>query len=193
MTMECPDGLRDITHLFPIKGHRVSLQLVRPVDAAFIHGLRSDPAYNAHLSAVPGTVDDQRDWITRYMLREAAGQEFYCLITRNDTGQPCGVVRLYDVADGQFTWGSWILNADKPAKAALESAVLSFGLGFEVLGMKKALLDVRLLNTHAKNFYLRFGATPMKQDAINLYLKVGRLEYQIAKAHYQKVMRAESE
>lgn len=186
MTTERFMGSKDIAHLFPLRGYGVDLRLVRPEDAAFIHGLRSDPAYNAHLSSVTGTVQDQRDWITRYMAREAAGQEFYCLITRCDTGQPCGVVRLYDIAKGQFTWGSWILNADKPAKAALESAVLSFGLGFELLGLKQASLDVRHANTRAKAFYLRFGATPTRQDDMNLYLQISPPQYETAKLQYQK-------
>ena len=100
-----------------------------PEDAAFIHGLRTDPAYNTHLSPVTGTVADQRAWITAYKTREAAGAELYYIIERRDR-VPCGAVRLYDITTDSFTWGSWILNADKPPKAALESALLSFSVGF---------------------------------------------------------------
>ena len=77
-------------------GSRLRLRPVMPEDAAFIHGLRTDPAYNTHLSPVTGTVDDQRAWIEAYKVREAAGEEIYYVIERRD-GVPCGVVRLYDI------------------------------------------------------------------------------------------------
>lgn len=53
----CMDRKAEIT------GQRLRLRLVRPEDAAFIHVLRTDPAYNCHLSPVIGTVEYQRAWI----------------------------------------------------------------------------------------------------------------------------------
>ena len=128
--MPVSDELKRLCH------RRLCLRLVEPEDADFIHGLRMDPAYNAHLSAVDGTAADQRAWISRYKEREAAGRELYYVIERRD-GTPCGLVRLYGIGTDGFTWGSWILNRDKPAGAALESAVLSFGVGFEKLGLHR--------------------------------------------------------
>ncbi len=157
-------------------GHRLCLRLVTPADAAFIHRLRMDPAYNAHLSFVTGTVEDQRAWIGRYKTREAAGAELYYVIERRD-GVPCGVVRLYDIKGDSFTWGSWILNGDKPPKAALESAVLSFGAGFETLGLARAVFDARLNNARAIAFYRRFGARETKVDDVNIYFEYSRDRY----------------
>ena len=54
-----------------IDGVQLSLRLVQPDDAPYIHRLRTDPTYNGHLSAVTGTVEDQRSWIEGYKLREA--------------------------------------------------------------------------------------------------------------------------
>lgn len=162
-------------------GPRLRLRPVTPEDAAFIHGLRTDPAYNAHLSPVTGTVADQRDWITRYMAREAAGEEMYYIIERRD-GTPCGTVRLYDIAADSFTWGSWILNEDKPPKAALESALLSFAAGFEGLGLARADIDVRRDNERAINFYRRFGMTETGSDAENLYFEITRARFTALRA-----------
>ena len=53
------------------------------------------------------------------------------MIERKD-GTRCGLVRLYDFDVESFTWGSWILDESKPRKAALESAVLSLAIGFEL-------------------------------------------------------------
>lgn len=152
-----------------IEGVRLALRLVTPEDANFIHGLRLDPRYNTHLSAVTGTVADQRGWIERYKAREAAGAEYYYVIERLDTGQACGVVRLYEIEGDQFTWGSWILNEDKPPKAALESAVLSFGAAFDRLGLRIAAVDVRKGNTRALHFYEQFNMTRVSEDHQNIY------------------------
>lgn len=157
-------------------GPRLRLRPVTPEDAAFIHALRTDPAYNAHLSPVTGTVADQRAWIARYKTREAAGQEIYYIIERLD-GTPCGTVRLYDITGDRFTWGSWILNADKPPKAALESAVLSFAAGFARLGLGRADIDVRRANARAIAFYRRFGMTETGQDAENVYFELHRDDF----------------
>lgn len=156
-----------------VKGHRINLRLVQPDDAVYIYGLRMDPAYNSHLSPVRGTADDQRRWIETYKSREAAGQEFYYVIERTD-GMPCGAVRLYDIMAESFTWGSWILDHNKPAKAALESAVLSFDLGFGGLDKAKALIEVRALNTRATAFYRRFGAVETGRNAENIYFELPR-------------------
>jgi RimJ/RimL family protein N-acetyltransferase len=85
-----------------IEGPNLALRLIQPADAAYVHGLRIDPAYNRHLSEVRGTAEDQRRWIEGYKAREAEGAEFYYIIERKD-GTPCGVVRLYDLDADSFT------------------------------------------------------------------------------------------
>lgn len=159
-----------------ITGQRLRLRLVTLKDALFIHGLRTNPAYNRHLSPVTGTVEDQRAWIVAYKAREAAGEEYYYIIERLD-GVPCGVVRLYGITEDSFTWGSWILNADKPPKAALESAVLSFSIGFGTLGLKRADIDVRKGNAKAISFYRRFGMVETGSDPENLYFELTRSQF----------------
>lgn len=159
-----------------IAGKSLRLRPVMPEDAAFIHGLRTDPVYNTHLSPVTGTVADQRAWIIAYKTREAVGEEIYYVIERLD-GVPCGVVRLYDIVADSFTWGSWILNEAKPPKAALESALLSFSVGFVSLGLSRADIDVRKANEKAINFYRRFGMIETGKDADNHYFELSRAQF----------------
>lgn len=174
-------------------GVRLCLRLVTPEDAEFIHGLRTDPVYNKHLSPVTGTIEDQRAWIKAYKTREAASKEFYYIIERRGDGRACGVVRLYDITGDRFTWGSWILNAAKPSKAALESAMLSFGAGFERLGLRLAQLDVRRTNTRAIAFYRRFGMTEIGQDAENLYFELSRNDFLKAHTDFLAVIAEQTE
>jgi len=154
-----------------VEGERLRLRLVREDDAPYIHALRTDPGLNRHLSPVSGGVEGQRTWLARYKAREAAGEEAYYLIERRDNGRPCGTVRLYEIGADSFTWGSWILDANKPPKAALESAVLSFGVGFERLGKARALIDVRRDNDRAIAFYRRFGMTETGADERDLFFE----------------------
>lgn len=159
-----------------IEGVRLRLRLIEPDDAAYVYGLRTDPAYNAHLSAVQGTADDQRRWIESYKAREAALHELYYVIERRD-GVPCGLVRLYDISAEGFTWGSWILDTNKPQKAALESALLSFGIGFEHLDLPAAYVDVRKNNARAISIYERLGMTEIRRDDQDIFYRFDRTRF----------------
>jgi len=170
-----------------IEGPNLVLRLIQPDDAAYVHDLRINPAYNQHLSEVRGTAEDQRAWIEAYKAREAAGEEFYYIIERHN-GTRCGTVRLYDIEGDSFTWGSWILDENKPQKAALESAVLSFRIGFERLGLGKASIDVRIENTHAEAFYRRFGMTESKRDAQDIYFSLTSETFRSLTAQYQATL-----
>ena len=174
-----------------LQGPRLRLRLVESDDAPYIYGLRTDSRYNQYLSSVIGTVDDQRDWIERYKIREAEGREYYYLIERRDSEIPCGVVRLYDIAGESFTWGSWILDHNKPAKAALESAVLSFGAGFHNLACLRGVLDVRRENTHAQSFYRRFGMAEISSDDLNIYFEYQRDTFESRFAVYMSAIQQE--
>ncbi|WP_375227380.1 GNAT family N-acetyltransferase [Roseobacter sp. S98] len=171
-----------------IDGVRLTLRLARPVDAEFVFGLRSDIRYNRYLSSVSGTVQDQTEWLQNYCEREAAGEEFYYIILRRDTGRPCGVVRLYEIAGDQFTWGSWVLNNDKPPKAALESAVLSYEIAFEGLGLVTSYFDARLGNSRAISFYRRFGAIEIARDERDVFFKYTAKQFAMDKNRHMKLL-----
>ncbi len=171
-----------------ISGSKVTLRLVAEDDAEFIWGLRNDPAYNSHLSTTTGTVDDQRAWILRYKEREAEGTEYYFVIERTDDRTRCGVVRMYEIQNGQFTWGSWILNDNKPHKAALDSAVQIYRYGFEVLGLERSVFDVRKENTHTLRFHDRFGARRTGEDDENIYYEVPRSAFEAQADHFAALL-----
>ncbi|WPZ27571.1 GNAT family N-acetyltransferase (plasmid) [Sulfitobacter pontiacus] len=176
--------------LSQVDGFQLYMRLAQPEDAHYIHGLRTDPTYNGYLSAVSGTVEDQRTWIEAYKTREAAGSEYYFVIKRKD-GVRCGVVRLYDITSDQFTWGSWIVDHNKPGKAALESAVLSFGVGFNTLGIDTANVDVRVENTHAEAFYRRLGMTEVRRTEQEISFVYSRAQFNATKDEYLSILRQE--
>lgn len=177
-------------NLARVEGPNLILRLIRPEDADYVHALRTDPAYNRHLSEVRGTAEDQHRWIEGYKAREADLRELYYVIERKD-GTRCGLVRLYDIGADSFTWGSWILDHNKTRKAALESAVLSFVVGFDELGLSFAHIDVRIGNEHAEAFYRRLGMTEIRRDVQDIYFTYPRSRFEADRAGYLTILEEE--
>ncbi len=175
-----------------VEGPNLVLRLIMPGDAEYVYALRTDPAYNRHLSEVHGTIEDQRRWIANYKTREAECREFYYIIERKD-GRRCGLVRLYDIGQEKFTWGSWVLDASKPAKAALESAYLIYRLAFDVLGLSRAEFDVRRENANTLEFHRRFGAVETGSDHQNVYFVYPGARYEADRAGFLKILKKEVE
>jgi RimJ/RimL family protein N-acetyltransferase len=179
----------DINHL---EGSSLVLRLIRPDDAEYVYALRSDPRYNTHLSVVTGTTEDQRSWIKAYKARESEGTEYYYIIKRLSNGLPCGLVRLYDIEGDQFTWGSWVLDENKPSKAALESAVLIYTIAFKILGLKNAVFDVRGDNVRTIAFHKRFGATQTHSDEQNSYFNYSRDRFEADYEAHMSILQPEA-
>jgi len=170
-----------------VKGPNLILRLIEHDDAAYVHGLRTNPLYNSYLSKVTGYVEDQRQWIEDYKPREAAGQEFYYVIQRKD-GTRCGLVRLYDIQADSFTWGSWILDGNKSQKAALESALLIYEIGFIGLSRKCATFEVLNENNHTLAFHRRFGAVETGRDELNTYFEYKRANFEDDRVTYFSIL-----
>ncbi|MFT7452046.1 MAG: RimJ/RimL family protein N-acetyltransferase [Patescibacteria group bacterium] len=149
----------------------IQLRLVEPSDAEFILSLRLDYKYNRYLSKVAGNVEDQRNWIENYKSDEASGIQYYFVIERLD-GTPCGTIRIYDIRDESFCWGSWILNHNKTKYAALESAFLIYRYGFDLLGFEKSHFEVIKENVGVVNFHKRMGAQIVQEDEVNFYFEI---------------------
>lgn len=170
-----------------VEGVNLRLRLIEPADAAYVYGLRTNPAYNLHLSQISGTADDQRRWIEAYKSREAELRELYYVIERRDAMR-CGLVRLYDITHESFTWGSWILDHNKPPKAALESALLIYVIGFEVLKIPKAVFDVRKDNAHTIAFHTRFHATQTGESEEDLFFEYPQSQFTADKPGYMAIL-----
>lgn len=173
-----------------VQGPNLLLRLIEAADANYVYGIRTNPQYNTHLSTVTGTAEDQRRWIEGYKAREASGAEYYFVIERLD-GVRCGLIRLYDIQNVNFTWGSWILDENKTPKAALESAILSFGVGFEILGCERAFVDVRIQNQHAERFYRRLGMNEICRTEQDIFFEYSRLKFEADKQNYLKIITGE--
>jgi len=155
-------------------------------DAEFILSLRVDTRYNQHLSQVDSSIAEQIKWLEKYKVRENKGEEFYFIIQRNMDNKPIGTVRLYDFIknESSFCWGSWILNENKPPKAAVQSAVLIYEYAFYKLGFNRSHFDVRKENTGVINFHLRFGAKQIGSTEDDILFYFYKSEYEINRPNY---------
>jgi len=154
-----------------LKSKTIQIRFVEDFDADFILKLRLNKKYNKFLSNVNSDIQAQKDWIKKYKNDEANKKQFYFIIERND-GTPCGTVRVYDLKENSFCWGSWILNEDKTRYAALESAFLVYEFGFNKLGFSNSHFDVRKGNEKVISFHKKMGALKTGEDDLNEYFNI---------------------
>jgi RimJ/RimL family protein N-acetyltransferase len=165
----------------------IRLRLIDVRDAEFVLGLRLDETYNTFLSPVAADLDKQVQWIWNYKAREAAGREFYFIIERQDAVR-CGTVRVYDIRDGQFTWGSWILNAEKTRYSAIESALLVYKFGFEIMDFRKSVFEVIKENVKVVSFHEKFGAKRTGEDDANIYFELDRSDFESRLPYFEGIL-----
>jgi RimJ/RimL family protein N-acetyltransferase len=151
----------------------IRLRLIEIEDADFVLALRLDNRYNKYLSSVKADFVAQKQWIVDYKIEESAGRQFYFIIERVD-GVPCGTVRIYDIRENSFCWGSWILNENKTRYAAIESAFLVYDFGFNKLGFDRAHFEVVKKNERVVSFHKKMGAVEVGEDDINFYFEIAR-------------------
>lgn len=127
-------------------------------DAAFILELRTDSKKATHISKTSNDLKQQEAWLERY---EKDGEQVYFIIF-NKQGERVGTVRLYDIKDDSFCWGSWVLKNGTPSSYAIESVLLVYHFALS-LGFEKAHFDVRKGNQSIWKFHERFGAKKVEE------------------------------
>lgn len=163
-----------------ICGKTISMREVTVDDAEFILKLRTDPEKNKYLSPTTGDVESQRKYISTHLKSET---DYYFVIT--DMGQrPVGTVRIYDIRNDSFCWGSWILSNDAPRYAALETALLIYDFAFFFLHYSKSHFEVRKENEKVIFFHKRLGAQIVSEDEQNFYFEYTKEAYLIEREKY---------
>ena len=116
-------------------GNRYSVQyrFVSETDAEFIYNLRSDKTLSKYIHDIEGGVENQREWIKNYKIRESKGEEYYFIFFKD--GNPVGVFRLYSFNGSTFTSGSWVMIPGSPIETVLAIPLIGREIAFEELGM----------------------------------------------------------
>ena len=154
MSEQLPPQLPRLRKARRIVGRHLALRDADVRDAAFIHGLRTDPARARHLSLVSPDPQAQVDWLQRYLQDDA---QAYFIVLDALGGEPLGTVRLYGARGRAFSWGSWLLKAGLPAHCGIESALVVYHYA-RWLGFDSAYFEVRRENASVWRFHENFGA-----------------------------------
>ncbi|SUB98675.1 GNAT family N-acetyltransferase [Proteus penneri] len=154
-----------------LKSKTIKLRFVNEDDAEFILSLRTNNTYNKFLSHVNNDIIQQKKWIVEYKKKEKNNEEFYFIIEKLDN-TPCGTVRIYDIQDNSFSWGSWILNENKTRTAAIESALLVYIFGFEKKHFTHCHFEVMKENEKVISFHKKFNARKVDEDKHHYFYEI---------------------
>ncbi len=145
------------------------VRFVEETDAEFIVELRNDPKLNRHLSQTSASVEDQRNWIKSYKVKEHDLKELYFIILENDIRK--GLYRLYKINDISFTIGSWLFKDCENKQLPILTDLYFCEYGFTVLNKPILLFDVRKQNRKVIQYHsLKFPLQYTECDLDNFYL-----------------------
>ncbi len=170
-----------------LEGKNINLRTVEIEDADFIYTMRQNRKKTKYLSKVTGTVDSQKEWIKNYKQREDEEKEFYFIIESKNKDK-FGLVRIYDLKNDSFCWGSWLIKEDTPKTSAIESALQIYEFGFYKLGFEKSHFDVRKGNDKVIAFHQRFGAKIVSEDELDYFFNFEKSDYEIIKEKYKRYL-----
>ena len=171
------------------KTKNLFFRLVELEDAEIILQLRLDDNLNKYLSYVGLDLGEQKKWIESYKVRENLGEEFYYIICNRSNDEKIGTVRIYEINNFSFSWGSWILNNKRLTTSAIESAYLIYDIGFNKLGLSESLFKVDKRNTGVQNFHLKTGAEFVKEDNVNFFYRFTTFSLGKLKRKYEKYLK----
>lgn len=139
-----------------ISTNYISLDYVSINDSENIYSLRKKHK-NSVLKSLNGSLDDQKKYLSKYLVRFNNREEIYFSIKCLKTNDIFGYVRLTELNnDYKFSYESLILKETSPKFIALDSILTIYKIGFnflnrEVCGPWVVPLDgKRIINLHTK-------------------------------------------
>jgi len=154
---------------FTLERYGLQARLVEENDAEFIVSLRTDPRLSKHIHTTSKDVEQQKQWIRDYKLREEQGLDYYFLFSID--GKPQGLARIYNITEDTFTQGSWIFSPEALLGASVLGNIISSEIGFDFLEKRIEYSDARLdNNTH--RYVKTFHPEIIKTDELNIYYKI---------------------
>ena len=170
-----------------IYGKNINMRTVEIEDAEFIYKMRQRTDKIKYLSKVNGTINNQKEWIKDYKIRENKKEEFY-FILESKKNEKLGLVRMYDFKDDSFCWGSWIIKKNAPKTTAIESALQIYEFGFYNLGFEKSHFDVRKGNDKVIAFHQRFRAKIIDENELDYFFDYREKDYRIIREKYGRYL-----
>ena len=147
-------------------------------DAEFVMQLRLDTVKNKFISPTENDITQQKQYIENY----------FSDVCNKQTDFPIGTIRIYDIQNDSFCWGSWILSEQAPVAAAIESALLIYDFAFFSLHYKKSHFDVRKQNSSVLAFHKRFGAIVTHENELDYFFQYDMQTYLQTRKKYERYL-----
>lgn len=167
-----------------ISGKNINLRYVKTNDADFILSIRLDENLNKHISQVENSLEGQIQYIKKCQNQE----DVHYFIIEDKKNSKLGAVRIYDVLDNSFCWGSWIIIPSAHKFTAIESALLIYEFAFYQLKFEQSHFDVRKNNVRVVDFHKRMGAKIVREDELNYYFIYKKEDYENIKPKYKRFL-----
>jgi len=165
-----------------IIGKNLRLRDVEVSDASFILSLRLDEKKGKYLHKVSGDLRVQKEYILSY---KSKNNEWYFIIESLDN-EKLGTIRIYDIKDSSFCWGSWIIKQGAPIPTAIESALLIYEYAFYTLNFDRSHFDVRKENKKVQLFHERMLAKQIGETELDFLYSYSKQDYEKIKEKYKK-------
>lgn len=164
---------------FKYEKYGIAFRYVNEDDAEFILKIRTDPKKSRFITKTDSDVEKQRNWIRTYKAREKEGVEYYFLITCDQV--PTGVIRIYDIHDGQFEIGSIVMVDNAPIQCVLATTIMAKEIAFEILELEveksEAYAENKQVVKLQKSWNKTFVGSVMDSIGENLIFKLTKEDY----------------
>lgn len=167
-----------------IIGKSIILREVKESDANFILDLRLNDNLNRFISKIDNNLESQINFIKNVLTKK---DEIYFIIQSKDN-ESYGTVRIYEIKNDDFTWGSWIINKEAPLTAGIESALLIYEYAFFTLNLKKCHFKVTKGNDNVIRFHKKFGAIIIKETEEEFFFTYKLEDYLAIKPIYERFL-----
>ena len=166
----------------PILGKYVNLRTAETSDAEFILSLRLDKELGRYIKKTDPSIEKQKIWIEQ---KQKKKNDYHMIIELKDTTR-VGVIAVYDIKDGVFEWGRWIITPNSPFYISIESCYRAYDFAFNTLGLNITKSKIRKNNITVLGFHLNYGAKIIKEDDVYVYISYHKSNFISNSSFFQK-------
>jgi hypothetical protein len=157
----------------------IYLKLVNLNDAKYIFKLRTDKKLARYLNPTSFIFKNQVEWMKLYFKRNQKKLEYYFKfqIKKNRKFYTFGVARIIKLSKNSFSFGSWIIEPNKPNWYAIECALAIYEFAFIIKNFKKNKMWIDLRNKKVIKFHKSLGAIETSRDHKQIYVDLSKKNY----------------
>tara|TARA_B110000014_G_scaffold83645_1_gene57257 strand:+ start:236 stop:826 length:591 start_codon:yes stop_codon:yes gene_type:complete len=157
----------------------IYLKLVSLDDAKYIYKLRTNKKLSRYLNPTSSILINQINWMKLYFKRNKKNLEYYFKfqIKKNRKFKTFGIARVIKLSKKSFSFGSWIIEPNKPNWLAIECALAIYEFAFILKKFNKNKMWIDLRNKKIIKFHKSMGAIETKRDKKQVYVDLSKKNY----------------